>query len=38
MGPWIRAILGVVGAGFIAAITQDAWRWVADRMVALVGG
>ena len=33
MNPRIWAFLGMVGAGLIAAITQDAWRWSADRLI-----
>ena len=38
MDPLIWAFLGVVGAGFVAAITQDAWRWVADWLNRRAGG
>jgi hypothetical protein len=36
MDPLIWMILGVVGAGFVAAITQDVWRWIADRLIDLI--
>jgi hypothetical protein len=38
MDPLIWAFLGVVGAGLVAAITQDVWRWIAARLAALFRG
>jgi hypothetical protein len=32
MDPLIWAFLGVVASSLIAAITQDVWRWIADRL------
>lgn len=32
----LLTFLGVVGAGFVAAITQDAWHWLADMLASLI--
>ena len=31
MDPTILTLLGMVGSGFVAAITQDVWRWLVAR-------